>query len=196
MELSALPRRLKTATDYATALQEALPRNHPLHDVLTSHSNKTQRVYYTGTCEINSGGIDGLQNVIEQAQTDLASRHQAVCVVENIHPDWINGLGSAWDIPSKFFVDHATNSEGSGLWDTVMNQGRFRLFHSNASDAYQHFTVEGILPHLADPKRQTNHSRHPRRYEWDAYYGWQSSMKISYCLSRSKSLCKSTTRMY
>lgn len=39
-----------------------------------------------------------------------------ICIVENISPEHIEVLGSAWDIDPRFFVMHAVNPRREHLW--------------------------------------------------------------------------------
>ena len=62
------------------------------------------------------------RDLVQRYHGDLQKnpKMQAVCVIENINPDYIDVLGSAWDIDPEFFARHAFNPELDNFWISQM----------------------------------------------------------------------------
>src|SRR5437764_10435856 len=55
--------------------------------------------------------------IITTVTEDCFNRRDSICIVENISPEHIEVLGSAWDIDPWFFVEHAVNPGREILWN-------------------------------------------------------------------------------
>lgn len=111
---------------------------------------------------------------------NLSHLRASVCIVENISPEYIEVLGSAWDIDPRFFFQHAENPTREHLWvarrfepDTSKEKfscinGNFEYHGLNVSDD----TELNFLPN--------NFERHCFRSTWEGVETIISNTKISY----------------
>ncbi|KAK0276701.1 hypothetical protein LTR35_002842 [Friedmanniomyces endolithicus] len=65
-------------------------------------------VLYHSSTELINTSIASPEELFAFAD-DIHQQRLAVCVIENITPNWIEALGTAWDIDPEFFVGHASN---------------------------------------------------------------------------------------
>ena len=54
-------------------------------------------------------------DVVAFAAEDRKANREAICVIENISPNIIEELGSAWDLDPDFFISHAGNPNQESL---------------------------------------------------------------------------------
>ena len=115
-----------------------------------------------------------------------------VCIVENIAPEHIEALGSAWDLEPAFFVQYASNRQREHLWITNVFED-YQLM-ANASGyqlrtnrkPYDHidgnFEYHGICVQSdAELNSAPNYfARHCFRKTWDEVETVNSNTRISY----------------
>ncbi|KXT17454.1 hypothetical protein AC579_5756 [Pseudocercospora musae] len=140
---------------------------------------------------LDSNATD-LGTLLTQADHNAQLGKHTICIVENISPEFVGGLGVAWDIPRDFFVRHATNPTGA-LWESVMGrQARDRVEEISTADwdddlqnqisqrvTARHFHVEDIFEHLHRDEHLGAADGFRRCFQHDAHYGWQANTQIS-----------------
>ncbi|KAK0346641.1 hypothetical protein LTR59_002566 [Friedmanniomyces endolithicus] len=72
-------------------------------------------VLYHSSIEVINTSIASPEELFAIAD-NIHQQRLAVCVIENITPNWIEALGTAWDIDPEFFVGHASNPREEDLW--------------------------------------------------------------------------------
>lgn len=159
---------------YHSNLYDSVPARHPLRDLLRNARRGRQRVRYL------DGGVrskvpDSLPTLLSWAD---GQRGYAVCLIENIRPEWMASLGVAWGLDLSFFVDYAGTRDDGSVWDSVMVPD-FHLTDEHSAPQRQWY-IEGVLSNLRpDASRQ---SRVRRRAEFEnVSYGLQATTRISYC---------------
>jgi hypothetical protein len=75
--------------------------------VLSKPDAKTTKVFYTNLH--SKPHINTTSDLIACARADRESGTRAICVIENISPEFIEALGSAWNLDPDFFAGHAPN---------------------------------------------------------------------------------------
>ena len=118
--------------------------------------------------------------ILSAVTENLARSRRSVCIVENISPEFIEVLGSAWDIDPAFFVQHAANPRRGDLWlsrwfEPGTNEAKFGFVDGN-------FEYHGIS--LSDDEELNslpNHfERHCFRSTWEGVETINSNTRISY----------------
>lgn len=111
---------------------------------------------------------------------NLSHLRGSVCIVENISPEYIEVLGSTWDIDPRFFVQHAVNPRREHLWiprhfepDTKKEKfsfvdGNFEYHNLNVSDDKE---LNSLPNHF---------ERHCFRSTWEGVETITSNTRISY----------------
>ena len=181
---------------YLLDLAADAPQDHPIQQVLTSPFRGNQRLAYV---RLHSAGtkfseISTLAQLIEESSIAARNGHRSACIIENVSPEFISGLGVAWQLPRNFFIQHATNSAGSSLWDDIMgglarervwdlttadaDEARQRTIPSRRSMSHSH--IEGLFEHVEHIDQIPARYRFRRRYERHPHYGWQINTRISY----------------
>lgn len=147
-----------------------------------------QRVFYLG---MESPNAHDASIILKQHQADASAGRRSICVIENISPAWIARLGLAWNIDKDFFLQHASNPGGDGLWESVMGRhareqawitstiGTSRR-NSGVPMGRKHYFIEGILQHANQHNWKYGGSRVQRRFHFDQQHGWQANTRISY----------------
>lgn len=156
--------------------------------VLSKHDTNTTKVFYTNIR--SEPQINTPSDLIACALADFESDTEAVCVIENISPEFIEALGSAWNLDPIFFAGHATNPRQEDLWT------RWTSFRDQAAEnntrLYEHldgvfeYPNIGITPHESLDYSPNYFYRHCFR---KLPSGFQSNTRISY-YRVSRILCK------
>lgn len=105
------------ATDdgYLLRLQSLLITDHPgIHWSLETKGTGMTRVHYTDM--LIDFPIVSPSDLISQSKELANNRSLSVCIIENISPQYVEALGSAWEIDPMFFVEYATNPDQKKLW--------------------------------------------------------------------------------
>lgn len=183
---------------YLANLSSKATQDNPLQQVISSAFEGHQRLAFASLCSAGTfhAQVSTLAQLIEESERASKSG-PSVCIIENISPEFIGGLGVAWSLPLDFFIEHATNSYGPALWDDVMgDQARDRVWEpsSVAKDEARkkplaHFHIEGIIEQVRHIEQPSGRYRFARRFEFSYNYGWQANTKMSYCRV-SQNLCK------
>jgi hypothetical protein len=113
----------------------------------------------------------------------------SICIVENISPEHIEILGSAWNIDPRFFVEYASNTRRGDLWEA----NRFEPVTDREEFTY----IDGIFEYHGLNVRSDEElnslpnyfERHCFRSRWEGVETITSSTRISYCRVL-KSFCK------
>jgi hypothetical protein len=165
-----------------------------LEDVVASLDNIDARV--TKVCFIDRTRPLSVQTpaqIIAAAAAEKATDSNPVCIIENISPEYIDALGTAWGLDPEFFINHASNPARKRLW--APHGMRDDDVHSSAWKAHGHiegnFEYHGI--HI-DRDKDLNSSpncfkRHCFRKVWDGVDTVNSNTRISYY--RIQGLCRS-----
>lgn len=159
---------------YLSNLGNSVPDDHPLHDLLKCSSLAKQRVCYL---------VDGSSYKEPQDPQTLCSwikgnrERFAVCLVENICPEWIASLGVEWGLDPTFFIEHAARCTGKPLWSNVM------LPDVHVTDqhsvARRHWYIEGVLSNLSTNKPYERRMQRGMQLD-ELRYGLQATTRISY----------------
>ncbi|KAK0820602.1 hypothetical protein LTR75_001480 [Friedmanniomyces endolithicus] len=72
-------------------------------------------VLYHSSTEVINTSIASPEELFAFAN-NIHQQRLAVCVIENITPNWMEALGTAWDIDPEFFVGHASNRREEDHW--------------------------------------------------------------------------------
>lgn len=73
------------------------------------------KVAYTNSHE--NYPINSPKDLIERSAA-LKDRDLSVCIIENISAEYVEALGTEWEIDPMFFVEHATNPDKDKLWES------------------------------------------------------------------------------
>ena len=118
--------------------------------------------------------------ILAAVAENLSHSRRSVCIVENISPEYIDVLGSAWDIDPAFFVQHAANPRREDLWlsrsfEPGANEGKFSCVDGN-------FEYHGLS--LGDEEKLNSlpnyFERHCFRSNWEGVETVNSNTRISY----------------
>jgi hypothetical protein len=113
----------------------------------------------------------------------------SICIVENISPEHIEVLGTAWNIDPGFFVDYAANPRREDLWRAT----RFEPVTNKQKFSY----IDGIFEYHGLNVRSDEElnslpnyfERHCFRSTWEGVETIISNTRISY-YRVEKSFCK------
>jgi hypothetical protein len=83
-------------------------------NILSKAGARTMKVFYTNFQ--SKPHINTPSDLIACALADCESGTRAICVSENISPEYIEALGSAWNLDPEFFAGNATNPRQEDLW--------------------------------------------------------------------------------
>jgi len=143
-------------------------------------------VYYQGFVQ----WLTDPETLIAMVQSEMCSGRAGVCVVENIHPNWIEVLGTEWHIDLDFFVNHAYNPPKATAWDPSWDSDRIDLGGTSPTTHYRrHYSLMGTLEQsnlrIGSEERFTRQSRNffPRPRPWTPEgldYADGSRTKVSY----------------
>lgn len=75
--------------------------------------NKTQVLYVNGSLHRM---VKEPFDLLTLSAQDKTSGTEAICVIENISPRFIEKLGQAWDLDPEFFIGHAQNPNPADFW--------------------------------------------------------------------------------
>ncbi|KJY01389.1 hypothetical protein TI39_contig293g00015 [Zymoseptoria brevis] len=102
---------------YLAEIERLAGYDHPIRDVIKLSSPDIQKVYHTNL----ETSQPTLQAVLRQNQDPVGRDSKSVCIIENINRAWMAALGSAWSIPTDFFIAHAHAPElrGADLWSDL-----------------------------------------------------------------------------
>ncbi|KAG8530656.1 uncharacterized protein KY384_004011 [Bacidia gigantensis] len=144
------------------------------------------RAYYS-----NSDGayVFSAQTIIDKAlqddSTDQRQRRPAVCVIENISPQWTQVIGEAWNIAPDFFLAHANNPSKENLWNNLFNHVPDEM-HSPTAENPSSVHITGVFEypywHIRKGRRLESSPGHFRRHCWEGPdpYPVASNTRISY----------------
>jgi hypothetical protein len=127
--------------------------------------------------------------IITAVTEDHFNLRDAICIVENISPEHIEVLGSAWDIDPRFFVEHAVNPRREHLWvprrfESVTNKQKFScvdgIFEYHGLNVRSDKELNSLPNHF---------ERHCFRSTWEGVETITSNTRISY-YRVERSLCK------
>jgi hypothetical protein len=160
-----------------------------LLDILRMPDRNSTKVFYTNTKE--QPQILSPSDLIACANSDRDCGREAICVIENISPTFIEALGSEWNLDPEFFIGHSTNPKREDLWV-------YRPWQMPERD-YDHldgtFEYHGHTDPL-DPSQVDGPSNYFRRDCFQTQnYPFQSNTRISYYRVRH-SLCKYEESVY
>jgi CorA-like Mg2+ transporter protein len=178
---------------YVSKIHDLAPSTNDLQalvNVLSKPDAKTTKVFYSNLD--SQPHINTPSDLIASARADWESGTRAVCVIENISPEYIEALGSAWNLDPEFFAGHATNPRREDLWkrwqpppgDPAAENSR-RYEHLDGVFEYPDIRV---TPHESLDSSPNYFHRHCFR---EPTYGVQSNTRISY-YHVNRVLCKST----
>lgn len=127
--------------------------------------------------------------IITAVSANRSHFHNSICIVENISPEYIAVLGSAWNIDPRFFVEYAVNPRREDLWDSrrfepLTNQQKFSHIDGNFEYHGLNVTSDQELNSLPN-----YFERHCFRSTWEGAETITSNTRISY-YRVEKSLCK------
>lgn len=125
---------------YLHDLNASLAPSHELGRILQAPSRAAPRVFHT---EIAGGSKILPKDVLMQTEQDHAVQKPSVCVIESIDREWIGALGSKWQIPSRFFEMHASNSTSLTNGGAIVESRTIGFPNSCV-----HYTREGEIPLL------------------------------------------------
>jgi len=94
-------------------IQGILGASMPMKWLSEQRSSKATKVLFTDWRTDYS--INSPSELIAQSSIGVDSKFR-VCIIENISAEYIEALGSAWNIDAQFFATHATNPDRSKLW--------------------------------------------------------------------------------
>ena len=106
-----------------------------------------------------------------------------VCIIENIAPEHIKTLGSAWDLDPAFFVQHASNGQREDLWTPHVFGGDRSLADRKPYNRIDgNFEYHGIYVQSdSELNSAPNYfARHCYRKTWDEVETVHSNTRISY----------------
>lgn len=143
--------------------------------------------------------FDEASELLASYNLDAGSEPQ-VCVIENISSEYIQALGSAWNIDIEFFVEHATNPKKDHLWQLVSTMSWDLPISAGYETSIQpvptYWHLDGIYEYnkytnirWSDGKLDSFPNNVPRHCFSDAESGVQSNTRISY-YRVSSSLCE------
>ena len=182
----ALPmQRLTQDRDNYLSQVRDIANLYELEDVVTalSYSGANNAKTYLVTEAESSAqttSIDGPAQVLKAVTQNLSQSRETICIVENVSPEYINVLGSAWDIDPAFFVTHAVNPRREHLWNSKdfepnTKEGRFSCIDGNFEYHGLSISSDGEL------NSQPNHlNRHCYRSTWEGVETITSNTRISY----------------
>jgi hypothetical protein len=176
---------LQVAENYLTRLSRQAAAEKGLEwlpNALTSSSPiNTQAYYFNGQGSYHKTP----ESVIQTAGADIHERPHAVCVIENIGPDWIETLGSAWDLDPDFFLNHARNPQKEGLWNHVFGV-RPKDFDMERQENEPYCSIDGVFEYndweTTQGKRLLSVHTLMKRHCWEGPkpYPLSSNTRISY----------------
>jgi hypothetical protein len=127
--------------------------------------------------------------ILATVAENLSHLRESICIVENISPEHIEVLGSAWDIDPRFFVEHAVNPRREHLWvprdfEPDTNEEKFSCIDGN-------FEYHGLnVRNDKELNSLPNHfERHCFRSTWEGVETITSNTRISY-YRVEKSFCR------
>jgi len=101
---------------YVSKVQELLSKeNHLGWDSRIQRSSSTQVSYIDMNCKTYE--TKSPADLISQSAVLKENGMLSICVIENISGEYLETLGSGWDIDPKFFAAHATNPDKDKLWE-------------------------------------------------------------------------------
>lgn len=118
---------------------------------------------------------------------------ETICIIENISPQYIEGVGSAWDISPGFFVEHARNPLVENLWlpkdpeallgtwdpqDARRFQDNRRAWHIDGNFEYHGLNVQDYTNLNSAPNY---FKRYCFQSTWGGVETITSNTRISYC---------------
>ena len=152
-----------------------------LVDLLQRPDTSRTKIFYTNS-QLKSR-IGTPSDIVALSADDLKIGREAFCVVENISPNCIEELGSAWDLDPEFFVGHVTNPNVEDLWAKHAVEYEVRKYrHLDGVFKYHGLKGQKVLHSLPNYFPRHCYEHLPRSI--------QSSTRISY-YRVSQGLCMS-----
>lgn len=146
---------------------------------LSGSDAKTTKVFYTNLR--SEPHINTPSNLIACALADYESDTSSVCMIENISPEYVKALGSAWNLDPEFFAGHATNPRQEDLWTRWKAPSNPDAVYS--SRQYEHLDGVFEYPDIGLPPDESLNSL-PNHFHRHCFrkppYGVQSNTRISY----------------
>lgn len=89
---------------------------------MTQKERNTTRIYSSALPQgsLPKSAEESLVSVWKEA----SNGRQGVCVIENASPAVVALLRDVWNLEEEFFVEHATNSDASELWQPLWRQSK------------------------------------------------------------------------
>ncbi|KAF2724077.1 hypothetical protein K431DRAFT_164930 [Polychaeton citri CBS 116435] len=84
---------------------------------------RTRARYIGSSGRYDSADVNAFVN-FTTAQLHNNVESAAVCIIENVHPNWMHRLQDAFGIPQDFFREHARNPPDESLWETVFTRSK------------------------------------------------------------------------
>jgi hypothetical protein len=146
--------------------------------------DQNTKVFYTDmTSEFQ---ISNPSDLITHSAAISEAEKYSICVIENISSEYVEALGSAWDIDPAFFVAHATNPNKEELWNTQRYVWEWSPPSDPEADCSTHYGhLDGIYEYhdleLAPGEAMNSSPNFIRRHCFkDSLYPIQSNTRISY----------------
>ena len=188
-------------------IQEILGASTPLRWLSEPKGSNSTKVFFTDWNR--DYPVNSPSELLAHSAGLEESRDLRVCIIENISAEYIETLGSAWNIDAEFFAVHAKNPDRNRLWERKEWQLEPRLhivpgvreqFHSQPRSpvlrdghSFLHdscdyldgiFEYHNEFPNL-EPSAYQNLGSSPniisRHCFKDSRWPIQSSTRISYC---------------
>jgi hypothetical protein len=99
---------------YISRIKSLLAEHPHIKWSLESKGSCLTQVAYTDTLENYS--ITSPEDLIAQSAGLKESRETSICIIENISTEYVEALGTEWEIDPMFFIEHATNPDKDKLW--------------------------------------------------------------------------------
>jgi hypothetical protein len=155
-----------------------------LVELLRQPDKSRTKIFYTNRELHPQDGTPS--DLVAFSADDQKSRTEAICVIENISPGFIEELGSAWNLDPEFFIGHAENPNPEDLWVNHFAEYDVRKYR-HLDGVFEYHGMRGQKGLDSSPNYFTRHCFEERTYPV------QSNTRISYYRVR-QGLCESTNR--
>lgn len=112
-----------------------------------------------------------------------------ICIIENISPEYIEVLGSAWNIDPRFFVEHAMNPKREDLWVPKRLEPENREQTFDCLDGNFEYHGLNVISDEELNSLPNYFERHCFRSTWEGVEKINSNTRMSYYRVKG-SLCK------
>lgn len=134
----------QVAESYLTRLSRMAAAEEGLEGLpyaLTSPSPNIARAYYFNGQESYH---ESPESVLQNTGADVERGSHAVCIIENIQPDWIEAIGPAWNLDPNFFLNHAKNPPKEALWNHLFRDNP-RDFDMESRKDEHYNSIDGVF---------------------------------------------------